>query len=68
MCSTYLPLPAKKHLEVILPKPKKIYTENILIFGKHTPKEHQPNLFTKILSIFGIIFLVGFSFWFLTSI
>jgi len=40
----------------------------ILIFGKHTPKEHQPNLFTKILSIFGIIFLVGFSLWFLTSI
>ena len=40
----------------------------ILIFGKHTPKEHHPNLFTKILSIFGIIFLVGFSLWFLTSI
>lgn len=40
----------------------------ILIFGKHTPKEHKPNLFTKILSIFGIIFLVGFSLWFLTSI
>lgn len=40
----------------------------LLITGKHTPKEHQPHLFLKILSIAGIIFLVGFSIWFLTSI
>lgn len=40
----------------------------ILITGKHTPKEHQPNLFTKVLSIVGIVFLIGFSIWFLTSI
>lgn len=40
----------------------------ILITGKYTPKEHQPNLFTKVLSIVGIVFLIGFSIWFLTSI
>jgi Mn2+/Fe2+ NRAMP family transporter len=40
----------------------------ILIFGKHTPKEFQPSIFTKILSVIGIIFLFGFSVWFLTSI
>jgi Mn2+/Fe2+ NRAMP family transporter len=40
----------------------------ILITGKHTPKEHQPNIYLKILSVVGIIFLVGFSIWFLTNI
>jgi len=40
----------------------------ILIFGKHTPKEFQPNIFTKMLSLIGIAFLIGFSVWFLTSI
>lgn len=40
----------------------------ILITGKHTPLEHRPSLFTKILSIVGILFLIGFSIWFLTSI
>ena len=40
----------------------------VLITGKHTPKEHQPNIYLKILSIIGIIFLIGFSVWFLTSI
>ncbi|MEN8776192.1 MAG: divalent metal cation transporter [Polaribacter sp.] len=39
-----------------------------LITGKHTPKEHQPGIYLKILSIVGIVFLVGFSIWFLTSI
>jgi Mn2+/Fe2+ NRAMP family transporter len=39
----------------------------ILITGKHTPKEHQPKLFTQILSIVGIVFLIGFSIWFLMS-
>ena len=38
-----------------------------LITGKHTPKEHQPNIF-KSLSVVGILFLVGFSIWFLSSI
>ncbi len=40
----------------------------ILIFGKNTPKEFQPTLYIKILSIVGIVFLIGFSVWFLTSI
>nr|WP_298993687.1 Nramp family divalent metal transporter [uncultured Polaribacter sp.] len=40
----------------------------ILITGIHTPQEHRPSLFTKILSIVGILFLIGFSIWFLTSI
>ncbi len=40
----------------------------ILITGKHTPKEHQPNIYMKILSISGIIFLVGFSIWYLLNL
>lgn len=39
-----------------------------LITGKHTPKEHQPDIYLRILSIVGIVFLIGFSVWFLTSI
>jgi Mn2+/Fe2+ NRAMP family transporter len=39
----------------------------ILITGKHTPKEHRPSIYLKILSICGIIFLVGFSAWFLLN-
>ena len=39
-----------------------------LITGKHTPKEHQPGIYLRILSIVGIVFLIGFSIWFLTSI
>lgn len=37
-----------------------------LITSEHTPKEHHPNLFIKILSILGILFLVGFSVWYLS--
>jgi Mn2+/Fe2+ NRAMP family transporter len=40
----------------------------VLIIGKHTPKEHQPKLFTRILSIVGIVFLIGFSIWFLMNL
>ena len=40
----------------------------ILITGKHTPKEHQPSIYLKVLSICGIIFLIGFSAWFLLSL
>lgn len=40
----------------------------ILITGKHTPKEHQPGLGLKILSWFGILFLIGFSSWFLVNL
>lgn len=39
----------------------------LLVTGKHMPKEYQPSKFTKVLSILGIIFLVCFSIWFLTS-
>jgi Mn2+/Fe2+ NRAMP family transporter len=39
-----------------------------LITGKHTPKEHQPAIYLKILSIVGIVFLIGFSSWFLLSL
>ena len=40
----------------------------ILITGKHTPKEHQPSVYLKILSICGIIFLIVFSAWFLINL
>jgi Mn2+/Fe2+ NRAMP family transporter len=40
----------------------------ILITGKHTPKKHQPGIYLKVLSNIGIIFLVGFSIWFLLNI
>ena len=40
----------------------------VLITGKYTPKEHQPKLFTRILSIVGIVFLIGFSIWFLMNL
>lgn len=38
----------------------------ILITSKHTPKEWQPKLGLRILSWFGIVFLTGFSVWYLT--
>ncbi|PTX61065.1 Mn2+/Fe2+ NRAMP family transporter [Kordia periserrulae] len=37
----------------------------ILITSKHTPKAWQPKLGLRILSWFGILFLVGFSVWYL---
>ncbi|MGK0412822.1 MAG: Mn2+/Fe2+ NRAMP family transporter [Polaribacter sp.] len=39
-----------------------------LITGKHTPKEHQPKLLIRILSIIGIAFLLGFNFWYLNNL
>jgi len=39
-----------------------------LISGKHTPKEWRPSLPMKILSYLGIIFLIGFSVWFLMNL
>ncbi|MDP3352389.1 MAG: Nramp family divalent metal transporter [Flavobacteriaceae bacterium] len=39
-----------------------------LITSKHTPKEWHPSLTMKILSFLGIIFLIGFSLWFLWSL
>ncbi|WKD86955.1 Divalent metal cation transporter MntH [Polaribacter huanghezhanensis] len=40
----------------------------ILITGRHTPKKHQPSIYLKILSWFGIAFLIGFSSWFLINL
>ena len=40
----------------------------ILITGKHTPKKHQPSIYFKILSWLGILFLIGFSVWFLLNL
>jgi len=39
-----------------------------LICSKHTPKEWHPSLKMHILSWLGIIFLIGFSIWFLTTL
>lgn len=39
-----------------------------LISGKHTPQEWRPSLKMKILSYFGIIFLIGFSVWYLMNL
>lgn len=40
----------------------------ILISGKHTPEKWRPSLRLKILSWFGILFLIGFSIWYLYSL
>jgi Mn2+/Fe2+ NRAMP family transporter len=40
----------------------------ILISGKHTPEKWRPSLPLKILSWVGIVFLIGFSIWFLYSL
>ena len=39
-----------------------------LISGKHTPKEFRPNTSMHILSWTGIIFLIGFSIYYLTTL
>ena len=40
----------------------------ILISSKHTPKEWHPSMAMKILSYLGIIFLIGFSIWYLMNL
>jgi Mn2+/Fe2+ NRAMP family transporter len=40
----------------------------ILISGKHTPKPWRPSKRLHILSVLGILFLIGFSIWYLTII
>lgn len=37
-----------------------------LITSHHTPKAWQPSLFIKIISVMGIVFLLGFSVWYLS--
>ena len=39
-----------------------------LISGKHTPKEHRPSTGLKVLSWIGILFLIGFSIWFIANL
>lgn len=39
-----------------------------LISGKHTPKAWRPNKLMHILSWLGIVFLIGFSVWYLTTL
>jgi Mn2+/Fe2+ NRAMP family transporter len=39
-----------------------------LITSNNTPKEQQPGIFLRVLSGIGIVFLVGFSIWFLLSL
>ena len=31
----------------------------LLVTGKHMPKEHQPNIYLKVLSWVGIVCLIG---------
>jgi len=40
----------------------------ILISSKHTPKQWRPSLFLHVLSWFGIVFLIAFSVWYLTTL
>ncbi|WP_456376433.1 Nramp family divalent metal transporter [Lutibacter sp.] len=40
----------------------------ILISGEHTPKKWRPSLQLKILSWFSILFLIGFSIWYLFNL
>ncbi|MCF7567202.1 Nramp family divalent metal transporter [Sabulilitoribacter arenilitoris] len=40
----------------------------ILVSSKHTPKKWQPSKLLHVLSWFGIIFLIGFSIWYLTTL
>lgn len=39
-----------------------------LIQSKHTPENHRPNIYLKTLSLLGILFLLSFSVWYLTSL
>ena len=40
----------------------------VLVSGKNMPEEWRPSLQMKILSWFGILFLIGFSIWYLFSL
>jgi Mn2+/Fe2+ NRAMP family transporter len=38
----------------------------LLISSKHTPKQWQPSKFMHFISCLGLLFLIGFSVWYLT--
>jgi Mn2+/Fe2+ NRAMP family transporter len=40
----------------------------ILITSKHTPKKFRPGMIMKLLSLAGIVFLTGFSIWYLLTL
>lgn len=40
----------------------------LVITGKHTPKEAQPAIGLKLYSLLSILILIGFSFWYLTTV
>ena len=40
----------------------------LLVSGKHMPKKHQPNKMMKVWSIAGLIFLTGFTIWYLSTL
>ena len=39
----------------------------LLVSGKHMPKKHQPNKMMKVWSIAGLVFLTGFTIWYLST-
>ena len=40
----------------------------VLIKGKHTPQIHRPKKYLTVLSWIGIVFLIGFSLWYITTL
>lgn len=41
---------------------------NYIVITKYTPKEHQPGKILRLLSLLGILFLIGFGVWFLMNL
>jgi Mn2+/Fe2+ NRAMP family transporter len=41
---------------------------NYIVITKHTPETHKPGKLLRALSILGIVFLIGFSIWFLFNV
>ena len=39
----------------------------LLVTGEHMPKKHQPNKIMKVWSIAGLVFLTGFTIWYLST-
>ena len=40
----------------------------LLVSGKHMPKNHRPNGLMKVWSIGGLVFLTGFTIWYLSTL